>query len=160
MGRSHCASGSFVIMRDDELQTMSKTYNSSNQEKPIGEQDGVISEERLTYPIVYYPGFYGTFFAFRQTQESPLTLCSCFRVAIENYLSITLEYRISRGCLLDSRAFPIALVEDIMKQGILDPKELIRSLSFHHKLCHECNGITPTYRYCHHFYGSGFAQNY
>jgi hypothetical protein len=38
--------------------------------------------------------------------------------------------------------------------------EVLNSLKFKEKLCHECNSQIPSLRYCHEMYGGTFKQNY
>jgi len=134
--------------------------------KEIVYRDNTIDRENLPLPIVLYPGFYGAFFGFRQTEVSPIILCSCAKEAIENYLRFRISKPIplntdpGRMFVLDSMYFPRALVDILMKHNVQNNYKVINHLLFENNLCHECNGVIPKYRYCHEMYGGAFKQNY
>ena len=134
--------------------------------KEIAYRENTIARENLPLPIVLYPGFYGAFFGFQQTEDSPIILCSCAKEAIENYLRFRLSKPIplntdpGRMFVLDSMYFPRALVDTLMKRGVQNNYKVINYLLFENNLCHECNGVVPKYRYCHEMYGGAFKQNY
>jgi hypothetical protein len=134
--------------------------------KSIAYQDGMIERENLPYPIVLYPGFYGAFFGFREMENSYIWLCACAKEAIVNYVRIRFSRPIGtyadprRMFILDTMYFPLALVETLMKSGPPNNEKIVDSLLFRRGLCHECNGVTPKYRYCHEMYGASFKQAY
>ena len=134
--------------------------------RDIAYQDRTVTREKLPYPIVLYPGHYGTFFGFRLEEHSPIYLCSCAERAIENYLRFRLIERIptnsnpTRSFILDSMHFPHSLVEFLMGCYPESGRDVIKHLSFRCNLCHECIGNLPQYRYCHEMYGGMFAQSY
>lgn len=133
--------------------------------KEVAFRPNTIARENLPLPIVLYPGFYGTFFGFRDSEQALIILCSCAEEAIENYLRFRLSKPIplsvdpARRFALNHR-FPKGLVESLMKQGAPSNHEVMRYLRFDNELCHECNGVVPTYRYCVEVYGGAFKQNY
>lgn len=138
--------------------------------KPLADHDDIVSEELLPYPIVHYPGFYGTFFAFSKDKISPLALCSCFRAALSNYLNIILLHneddfiiekfrRLPEGKAILDKRFPIALIKQFSEIAYT-PQEILEQLNFQPMLCHECNNATPVYLYCPGAYGSSFKQNF
>lgn len=116
--------------------------------------------------IVYYPGFYGTFFAFRFEPDVPLVFCSCAKVAIENYVTLRLSRPIhqnadpSKMFILDSFDFPSALVSELMSVNPSRGSEVMGHLRFENRLCHKCNQTVPSFRYCHKMYGTAFVQSY
>lgn len=134
--------------------------------RPIAYLGGMTAVEGLPLQHVHYPGFYGTFFAFSESLDSPLRLCACSLAAIENYMdmrasSSVVEYGTpTRNYLIDSLHFPTRLVVEFMGRGISTRSEVLRQLRYERGLCHECNRATPTYRYCHEMYGTVFIQNY
>ncbi|MFZ2189501.1 MAG: hypothetical protein WA057_01490 [Candidatus Magasanikiibacteriota bacterium] len=135
--------------------------------KDIAFQEGTTAKESLPLPIVLYPGFYGAFFGFKQDEHSDeIYFCSCSKEAIENYIKIRLSDKIpinihkTRMYLLDSLEFPISFVEKMIKLNVPENASIINELKFKDKICHECNGATPSYRYCHEMYGQTFKQNY
>lgn len=136
------------------------------KKKEVAFRNNIIAFEKLPYPLVLYPGFYGAFFGFRQKENMSITLCSCSREAITNYIKFRLAKGIPRNAsphrmfILDSMYFPISLVDQLMKLNLRQDETLINNISFENKLCHECNKIIPSYSYCHPMYGGAFKQNY
>jgi hypothetical protein len=134
--------------------------------KPVAFENNTVTEEDLPYPIVYYPGFYGTFFAFKSDSDAPLVFCSCAKVAIENYVMLRLSRPIYQNIdplrmfILDSFEFPYALVSGLMSCNPAVGSEVIDHLRFEHRLCHKCNQAVPSYLYCHDMYGTSFIQSY
>jgi len=49
-----------------------------------------IVRENLPWPVVYYPS--GIFFAFAESENSPLALCSCVESAVINYFRLHADY--------------------------------------------------------------------
>lgn len=127
-----------------------------------------IAEEKLPFPIVLYPGFYGSFFGFKKNiNNSQIFFCSCSKEAIENYLKFRLSKEIpknsspNRMFILDSMPFPREVVESLRKKkNILKNNTITQHLNFGNKLCHECNKIIPSYKYFPGRYGGTFKQNY
>ena len=137
--------------------------------KDIAFKDNTIAEEeKLPFSVVLYPGFYGAFFGFKKNKnDSQIFFCSCAKEAIKNYLKIRLSKQIpensnpNRMFVLDSMEFPLEIVELLRsKKNIPKNEEIINYLNFKNKICHECNKIIPSYRYCHKMYGGAFKQNY
>ncbi len=134
--------------------------------KEVAFRGNTIAKENLPFPIVLYPGFYGAFFGFKERADSPIILCSCAKEAIENYLKFRLSGIIQfnsnsvKKFILNPMYFPISLVQNLMKQGAPNNYEVINYLEFENKLCHECNGVVPKYRYCVKMYGGAFKQNF
>lgn len=130
--------------------------------KPVACRDNITRED-LPLPIVHYPGFYGTFFAFAESDDSEnLFLCSCAREATAN----ALEFRqiaamqtakpaamTATPISISRRIFPRALVNQSLTQG---PS----ALRFRDKLCHRCNLRIPSLAYCVPMYGSRFIQTF
>ena len=123
---------------------------------------GTIAKENLPFPVVYYPNCYGTFFAFAKDEHSPISLCLCSKPIIENVLR--LKEIIDRPqnsdplktVPLDNSFFP-----DIVSEVSLKFKHSpLDSLNFVKGLCHRCNLITPSLRYCHEMYGVEFIQHF
>jgi hypothetical protein len=142
-----------------------KTTNESK--RVIAFKENTTSIENLPYPLVYYPGFYGTFFGFQKDAISPIYLCSCSKKAIINYIRLKRASRIKgfhedpcKRFILSSNEFPKRLIEDLLKTNALSTEEIVEDLLFKDLLCHECNNIVPTYRYCHEMYGGQFKQTY
>lgn len=141
------------------------------QNKPLADHEGIVANEWLPYPYVYYPDFYGIFFAFGRDKKSSLKMCSCSRGAVMNYLSIILlhnendyiydEIRIvPEGKLILDDRFPAALKKKFSRKRGYTPNEILEKIDFQPQLCHECNNATPAYLYCPGAYGSSFKQNY
>ena len=134
--------------------------------KEIAYKNNTIARENLPLPIVLYPGHYGSFFGFQEKEGSPIVFCSCAKESIENYIRFRLSKPIpnnsdpTRMFVLDPIDFPKAVVETLMKHEASNSSKVINYLAFENNLCHECNGVIPTYRYCHEMYGGAFKQNY
>lgn len=123
---------------------------------------GAVTKEDLPFPVVYYPNPYGSFFAFAEAESSPATLCACSISAIENLLELNKigparrNMNPLRNAMLSSSHFPDFIAELSLKSED-DP---MSSLRFEESLCHRCNLVKPTLRYCHEMYGSQFMQYY
>lgn len=134
-------------------------------EKEIAFKEKTTAKENLPFSIVLYPGHYGAFFAFKESDNSNPHFCSCSYEAIENYIRIRqlqpkyLNSDPRRMYILDPHNFPASIVEDLMSNNVQED-DVINHLHFGEKLCHECNLQTPSYRYCHEMYGGAFKQNY
>lgn len=133
--------------------------------KEVAFKPHTIAIENLPFPIVLYPGHYGAFFSFKKDKQSKPLFCSCAYEAIENYIKLRLlspvpqNTDLTRMFILDSFYFPKSVVEDLILKK-LTCKNVLSSLNFAEKLCHECNLQIPSYRYCHEMYGETFKQNY
>jgi len=136
--------------------------------KEIAFKDNVVAKERLPFPIVLYPGSYGAFFGFKKNKnDSKIFFCSCSKEAMENYLKFRLSKKIPENSnpnkmfIFSSAEFPLEFVESLQKRkNVLKNNKIIRYINFENKICHECNKVTPSYRYCHEMYGGVFKQNY
>lgn len=122
---------------------------------------GAVVREDLPLPVVHYPNHYGTFFAFSRDEESPPVLCSCSKGAVENAIRFQ---RLSRERYGDPRReaplgswyFPNTFAD----MSLAQPGDPMEWLQFEDRLCHRCNMVTPTLRYCHEMYGGEFKQHY
>jgi hypothetical protein len=129
----------------------------------IAFHDGVVAEEELPFRYVYYPGFYGAFFAFSDKLEDQLFLCECSKPAVENYVNlkqkpgtlIGYHEEPEKQAILDSQNFPLAIAKKSAKR-LTD----ISWLTFEKGLCHRCNIKKPAHLYCHEQYGGKFIQGY
>lgn len=134
-------------------------------EKEIAFKPDTVNTENLPFPIVLYPGHYGAFFAFKKDEKSDAYFCSCAYEAIENYIKIRKATPIAKNSyehrmyILDSFHFPFSIIQDLMARKVQET-EIMISLKFAEKICHECNSQIPAYRYCHEMYGGVFKQNY
>lgn len=135
--------------------------------KNIAYQDGIVARENdLPLPIVYYPGHYGAFLAFSQSESSEIFFCSCAKKSIANYIRFRTECTElinsdpQRNFILSKAIFPQKIVTKLMEQDKNAGHEIINKLYFKTEICHECNKITPTYSYCIPMYGGVFEQNY
>lgn len=130
--------------------------------KPAPVALGGVAVEDLPYPHVFYPNHYGTFFAFAKEAGGTPTVCACSQDAIENLLRLKKaepEHPNSnplRMAEFDSWFFPGALAENSLRGGAGG----IESLRFADALCHRCNLVPPTMRYCHEMYGTRFIQHF
>lgn len=123
---------------------------------------GIEREEGLPYPIVYYPNHYGSFLAFAQNEQSKPVLCACALPALENLARLNVQDSPSsnanplRMAPLDSLHVP-DLFAQLSLHNRSDP---IGVLEVERRLCHRCNLIPPTRRWCHEMYGGRFKQSF
>ena len=138
----------------------------AKSEKQVAFHDNIVSKENLPYPYVYYPGFYGSFFCFSEKKNSTLFFCSCAKEAIENFIRFQLSNPKTKNAyphrmfFLDSGNFPLRLVNNLISKNIEEDANIINHLQFKHRLCHECNGVIPSFKYCVEMYGTAFKQNF
>jgi hypothetical protein len=134
----------------------------SSRSRPAAVSLGGTSREDLPFPIVFYPNHCGTFFAFAEDDASDPALCACSRDPIENLLKLKTIVPTSpyadpcRMALLDSWFFP-----DVVAERSMHPQAgVLSDLRFIEGLCHRCNLVPPTLRYCHEMYGTKFIQHF
>ena len=123
---------------------------------------GVVFEPSLPLPWVNYPNHYGAFFAFAESQKGPWSLCQCALTPLSHLAQLNRQYRphpnsdARRMAPLDSYHVP----DDIAKDSMQRSDDPITALQFKPKLCHRCNLVPPTQRYCHEMYGGRFDQSF
>jgi hypothetical protein len=127
----------------------------------IAFRDEVV-QENLPLPVVHYPSHYGTFFAFAESESEMPLLCSCAEPAVANWIRLqetgtaTVYVDQLKMAPLSSRFFPVRVARaSLLHDG--DPLGVVR---FRERLCHRCNLVTPTLRYCHEMYGQRFVQHH
>jgi len=123
---------------------------------------GTVVREDLPFPVVYYPGHYGTFIAFAEDECAPVALCACSESAIRNFLRLQQEFPKGynsnplRMAPLDSYFFP----EVVARASLVHDRDPLRAARFCAGLCHRCNLARPSVRHCHEVYGGVFKQQY
>ncbi|MDQ7839250.1 MAG: ankyrin repeat domain-containing protein [Thermodesulfobacteriota bacterium] len=146
------------------LKNGAECNNYSKSDPQIVPGDNIVSIEDLPYPMVLYPGSYGTFFVFFKEEEEQLILCACAKEAVLNYL----RFRLFRHCpvpsrgkgIIDEKNFPKALAKKLIQQNAPNDLGVIDHLKFEKGICHECNRVIPKYRYCSDIYGGAFKQTF
>ena len=139
---------------------------AKKNKKEVAYKDRTIIIENLPFPIVYYPGFYGAFFGFAESETSPIYLCSCSKCAIGNYIRFRLrrEPHLNSSSphthIMDCMYFPQSLVDELMQLELVEEENVIQKIRFEDELCHECNNVVPSLKYCVEMYGGVFKQNY
>jgi len=105
--------------------------------------DGNVVREALPLPVVYYPALFGTFLAFAPDGRSRPALCACARPAVEHLLRLRPDL-LRLGVTPDGLEayFPAAVARRMTPSG---GASLVRYVS---GVCHQCNGATPSLRYC------------
>lgn len=141
------------------LQSKARRRDCQAMNSPISL--GAVIREDLPLPVVHYPNHYGTFFAFSRDEKSPPVLCSCSKGAVENAIQFQRLLRDRYGdprreAPLGSGCFPNVLVD----MSLAQPGDPMEWLQFEDSLCHRCNMVTPSLRYCHEMYGGEFKQHY
>jgi len=135
-------------------------------EDDVAYKDGTTAHEDLPFPIVHYPGHYGTFFAFQSREDEQLTICACAKEAVSNYIKLKINdysnhyQREADDPILESNDFPLKLVEQLSLGSIKQDLSLIDQIEFQTGLCHECTEKIPSLHYCDAMYGSFFEQNF
>lgn len=118
---------------------------------------GVVREE-LPFPFVHYPGHYGTFFAFSETGSGTPFLCECSKTAIRNYVAL------KQLAITEESEDPYSAAHkhfsSEFSQIIRCCDDSLRHLQFRRAICHRCNLVPPTMRYCHEMYGVEFIQRF
>ena len=126
------------------------------KEVPIALNSPVVFESELPFCNVYYPEHYGTFFAFSESDNDDVFLCSCNIDLISNYENIRKSSKFfTYASKLDNARYSNKQFPKIIASKSLDEHYKIQ---FKDKLCHRCNLKTPLLRYCHEMYGGKFKQ--
>ncbi|MDY3784270.1 MAG: hypothetical protein SOZ78_00490 [Eubacteriales bacterium] len=113
---------------------------------------GAVTIESLPLPFVFYPGLYGTFFAFADDIDGQAYFCECEREALENYIRLK--------NIKDQKFFD-ENIGHLLRFGI--PSKAFDSLGafqFKKGICFRCNKKVPKKTYCHQMYGGQFKQHY
>ncbi len=118
---------------------------------------GGIVEEDLPLPFVHYPPHYGTFLAFSATRDGIPCLCECSRGAIENYIKLR-----EKGAAhsIDPRFLDQIHLPTSLTHVFLQDANSLQNLHFKQGICHRCNLVLPTMRYCYEGYGVRFVQRF
>lgn len=152
-----------------------KRISPKKVQEICADKDNIVVQEKLPYPIVLYPGHYGTFFAFKHDPEdNDMYLCSCSKVALNNFIYLVKKpENFSEG--LDSnhiqnniiqeykQHFPISFLDYISSSSGSNYGEKLKNFKgelFKEGLCHSCNRVKPTLTYCHPMYGTKFKRTY
>jgi len=118
---------------------------------------GAIVSENLPLPIVQYPGHYGTFFGFSQDRDTSVVMCTCAQIPLLNYIKLhKLNFSENNYQAKLHSEFPAAITKLLVKWDGNFPLPF----DFGKGICHKCNHISPTLRYCHEMYGTRFLQYY
>ena len=123
---------------------------------------GIAYEKLLPFPWVQYPNHYGTIFAFSEKKKGEYYLCKCNETLLSNLFKLNTQnapgpnVNAYRMASLDSLNVP----DIIAKLALENPDDPISAIKFKPNLCHRCNLIHPTLRYCHEMYGGKFDQSF
>lgn len=144
----------------EQVKNNAGEYGQLIDESPSNVSLGQVTIENLPYPVVYYPGIYGAFFAFSKDIDEPIVFCECERIAIENYLKLRStkplpDYLGDKANPLGADCFPLKVSQ--MSKGCSDPLSLFE---FKEKICFRCNKVVPAHTYCLPMYGGAFKQHY
>ena len=110
-------------------------------------------DEDLPFKYVSYPNLYGSFCAFAENEKSQYYLCECSKTSVDNLFELAKKSLIPINDNFKVRYFPSKIHDLIDNYNLTEPIYL-------NKICHRCNLITPSRRYCHEMYGGNFVQFY
>lgn len=135
---------------------------SKKKRKEIGSPEVAIWSpmvvENLPYPHVHYPHFYGVLFSFSELNNSQQYFCSCSKVIIESVIKREKFHNeigeIRTNWQLD------CLFSDYYKTLLKQNTPYDTIFKYLPNLCHKCNLVKPTLRWCHEMYGNKFVQSY
>ena len=130
---------------------MSPRHLKKGKEAPPIAIGSPLARENLPAPLVYYPSQGGTFFAFAADRDEQPALCACAEGAVRNLFRLAGQYLPP----LDFGFFP-----DTISRAFLGQADPAAALRFRPSLCHRCNMVAPTLRYCHESAGQRFVQTY
>lgn len=117
-----------------------------------------MARENLPAPLVYYPGRGGAFFAFASGRDEMPALCACAEGAVHNLIRLAGQTGGEGPARLNPDDY--ALFPDVLVHAILGRPDPVAALRFRPGLCHRCNLVPPTLRYCHEAEGQRFVQTY
>ena len=124
---------------------------------------GGVCREELPLPYVHYPGHYGTFFAYSETEEGERFLCECAGPAVRNYIALkaltSREHEVARS---SGSARPEDKVPGprAAEPRLSDEPAMLARCQYKRAICHRCNLLPPSWRYCHEMYGVEFIQHF
>ena len=130
-------------------------------ELPHVSMGGVKEERLLPLPFVHYPQLYGTFMAFG-ANASDFLFCSCAEPAVRNFrqfLAMTTIVEATDKNMIGGEQRLQYTKADFQRHLPVEVEKLT-SIEFAENLCHRCNMVTPSWRYCHEMYGGTFKQYY
>lgn len=129
--------------------------------KLIAYLDNILSyETSLPLPVVHYPGSYGAFLSFSETNDSKQFFCSCVQSSINNYIKIRQrENYIQHPFTYGVKEFPKEIIESVLinKYSFNDVPNM---LLYKDNICHACLRKIPNYSYCNPMYGGVFKRTY
>lgn len=123
---------------------------------------GMELTENLPLPYTHYPGHYGVFIGFSEDARSQVYLCSCAREKVKNLFDLRLSQcggniEKANAYPIHNRVFPVS-IETVITSNQSIP--MYESILFRDNLCHLCNQVRPSVRWCSEIYGTLFVQHY
>jgi hypothetical protein len=118
--------------------------------KQFVQRDNIISQEKLPYPIVLYPGTIGTFIGFKKRMDDKeIYFCSCMKEALRNCIKISLleSQNQKDSYKILYHAIPFEFTQILLSYGNESPENIFKHFLFADSICHECNKIVPAYYY-------------
>lgn len=139
-----------------------KRKRTKRESKPVAYKDDTWAiESDLPFPVVLYPSYYGTYFAFKKNvEDSDMYLCSCTQKSIQNFLEllkISNDYD-SNKLIHYRNEFPLQFLSLFPENKIPDYEDFLPF--FRDGICHSCNDVIPSYDYCIPMYGSRFKREH
>ncbi len=124
--------------------------------------NNAIVKESLPLPYAHYPGVYGIFICFSETEYTQAFFCSCMKRILDHYI-LNIPYRPQKNNEdpLSNAPLPIGVFPEKISKLSLDTKLPIDEIiKYKDKICHCCNSKKPTIRAMHPMYGGTFKQYY
>jgi len=141
---------------------VSKRRSPKKKAPPPVSLGGICVESGLPLPIVHYPNHYGAFFAFSRDEGEEFFLCECGRLSLENLLELNRRFPQQSNI----NPLRLAAADSFHVPNVVARKSLSHSASgldvfaFRQGICHRCNLIPPSQRWCHEMYGGQFKQSF
>lgn len=135
-----------------------RNITRGEHQQPSVALDSPTAVEELPFRFAHYPNHYGTFITFSEHEHSEQFFCSCQEGTVKNCLELHgHKFNPKAGIKGSSWGLHLDFPNSIVEQ--LESKvELSKIFKFESSICHRCNMVTPSLRWCHEMYGSNFKQ--
>jgi hypothetical protein len=141
---------------------VSKRRSLKKKAPPPVSSGGICVESSLPLPIVHYPNHYGAFFAFSKEEGEDFYLCECGRLSLENLIELNrrLPQQTNTNPLRHAGADSFHVPNIVARKSLSHESSGLDAFEFRQGICHRCNLIPPSQRWCHEMYGGQFKQSF